>query len=175
MAMQFDVVSAHLNGQGYAFIGRVRLKGLVISGQATAGTVDIFDTDTLPISATYGQAGTTITVTSAAHGLKTGDRVGIAFQAAGGVSATDGNYTITRLDANTFSFESYNSASVATNTVCSYVSGNTHSQWVTSFDTSAVTAGGQVLQILIPGDGILIEEGIYIAMTNINGVTAFLG
>lgn len=173
--MQYDVISAHLNGDGFAYLGRIRLKGLVIAGQSSAGTVDMFDTADFPIAATYGQADNTITVTSAGHALSTGDRVGIAFEAAGGVSGTDGNYTVTVLDDNTFTIESLNTASVATGTVCYYVTGQAHAQWVTSFDTSAVTAGGQIMQILLPGDGILIEEGLYINVSNITGVTLFLG
>lgn len=175
MAMQTDVTSAHLNGSGFAYIGRTRLKSVVISGQASAGTVDIFDTATAPIAATYGQAGTTITVTKEGHGLTTGTIVGIAFIAAGGVSATDGNYPINVLGPDTFTITSLNTASVASLTACSYVSGVRHSNWATSFDTSAVTAGGQALFITLPGEGLLMENGIYIDTLNINAVTVFYG
>ena len=50
---------------------------------------------------TYARSGTTVTVTSTAHGLSTGDQVIADFTSGG---ATDGFYTITVSDANTFTF-----------------------------------------------------------------------
>lgn len=175
--MQYDVTSAHINGDGFAGSGRTRLKGFIVSGQSAAGTVDFFDTLTVPVAATYGQAGTLATITSASHGLITGDWVGIAMQAAGGVSGTDGNYRVTVLDANTFTIVSPNTVSVATNTACTYVTGSDahRSPWVTAVDTSAVTAGGQTMFITLPGEGILIHYGLYLDTFNINSVTVFFG
>jgi hypothetical protein len=177
MAMQYDVTSAHINGDGFAIVGRTRLKGFIVSGQASAGTVDFFDTLTTPVTATYGSVGTLITVTSSAHGLVTGDYVGIAFQAAGGVSGTDGNYRVTYVDANTFTVTSLNTVSVATNTACTYAAGSDahRSPWVTAVDTSAVTAGGQTMFVTLPGEGILIHYGLYLDTFNINSVTVFFG
>lgn len=175
--MQYDVRSAHINGSGFVGTGRARLKGFIVSGQALAGTVDFFDTFTIPVPATYGQTGYTITITKASHGLNTGDYVGVAFQAAAGVAANDGNYQIIRLDANTFTVTSLNSVSIATNTDCTYVAGSSDHKtpWVTAVDTSAVTAGGQTMFITIPGEGILIHNELYLAEKNINSVTIFYG
>lgn len=178
MSIQTDVSSAHLNASGLCYSARTRLRGIAISGQSAAGTVDIFDTLTPPIAATYGQSGTTITVTKTAHGLVTGDLVGISFFASGGgVSSTDGNYEITKIDANTFTITSLNSQSVASNTNCLYVKaeGGHSSPWVTAMDTSAVTAGGQTISLTIPGEGLVIHVGLYISLTNINSVTVFYG
>lgn len=175
--MQYDVQSAHINGSGFVGTGRARLKGFIVSGQASAGTVDFFDTYTIPVAATYGQTGYTITVTKSSHGLITGDYVGIAFQAAGGVAANDGNYRVTKLDDNTFTVTSLNSLSIATNTDCTFVAGSDdhRSPWVTAVDTSAVTAGGQTMFITLPGEGILIHYELYLAEKNINSVTIFYG
>jgi hypothetical protein len=77
--MQTDVKSGHLNNNGFVALGRTRLKALSTVGSSTAGTLDIFDTVTAPVSATYARSTTTITVTKTAHGLATGDVVGLAF------------------------------------------------------------------------------------------------
>ena len=73
--MQTDVKSGHLNNSGFVVLGRNRLKAVSMVGTATAGTLDIFDTTTAPVAATYARSGTTITVTKSAHGLATGDIV----------------------------------------------------------------------------------------------------
>ena len=102
--MQTDVLSGHIDTSGFIVPnGRVRVKSIVFQGSGSgAGSVDVFDTTTAPISATYGRSGTTITVTKSSHGLSTGNVVGIEFQAAGGASGTNGNYVITVTGANTF-------------------------------------------------------------------------
>ena len=79
MSMQTDVLSAHTNQSGFMVIGRCRLKGFLAVSSSTAGTVNVWDTTSTPTSMTYGRSGTTVTVTQAAHGLKTGDIVGLTF------------------------------------------------------------------------------------------------
>jgi hypothetical protein len=176
MTMQYDVQSAHLNSTGFALLGRARVKGLVISSTATGGTVTIWDSTVATTSATYAQSAYTVTVTSSAHGLSTGNRVGISFAAATGVSATNGNYTITVTDANTFTITDINSRTIAASTACSYISSpaNGTTQWHMTIDTAAAAA---TTNIWIPGEGMLIESGLYIGMTttNITAVTVFYG
>ena len=71
----------------------------------------------LSTSATYGQSGTTITVTKTSHGYSVGDFVVITFTAG---SATDGNYEITSKTDNTFTVTSATSATISSGTACTY-------------------------------------------------------
>ena len=66
---------------------------------------------------TYGQSGTTITVTKTAHGYSVGDFVVIDFAAGG---ATDGNYQITSKTDNTFTVTSATSATISAGTSWTY-------------------------------------------------------
>ena len=88
MTMQTDVSSTHLNASGYCFIGRTRIRAMVLVGTATAGTVNVWDTTTDPVTgSTYGRSGYTVTVSSTAHGLTTGQQVGITFATGTGGTA----------------------------------------------------------------------------------------
>ena len=71
----------------------------------------------LSTSATYGQSGTTITVTKNSHGYSVGDFVVIDFTAG---SATDGNYEIITKTDNTFTVTSATSATISSGTACTY-------------------------------------------------------
>ena len=168
MGMQTDVKSGHLNNSGFVVLGRNRLKAVSMVGTATAGTLDIFDTTTAPVSATYERAATLITVTKSAHGLITGDVVGLAFAPASGTSGTNGNYVITRLTANTFTVTDINSGTIAGGTVAAYAS-----LWVASYDTGASDLFGNFA--LIPGEGILIKNGIYLNMSNLLSANIYYG
>ena len=55
-----------------------------------------------PTAGTYVRAGNTVTVTMTAHGMTTGQRVTLDFTSG---TATDGAYTITVIDANTFTVQ----------------------------------------------------------------------
>jgi hypothetical protein len=177
MAMQYDVQSVHLNSTGFAYIGRTRVKGLVISSTATGGTVNIWDSLAAVTGATYAQSAFTVTVTSNAHGLVTGQKVGISFGIASGNSATNGNYVVTVTDANTFTITDINSRTIAGGTACSYIAntlGGNSNQWHMTIDTAAAAG---TTNVWIPGEGMLIENGIYMTMTttNITAVTVFYG
>ena len=168
MGMQTDVKSGHLNNSGFVVLGRNRLKAVSMVGTATAGTLDIFDTTTAPVSATYERASTLVTVTKNAHGLVTGDVIGIAFASAGGSSATNGNYVITRLGANTFTVTDINSGTIAGGTVAAYAP-----LWLASYDIGAGDLFGNFA--LIPGEGILVRNGIYLSMSNITSANIYYG
>jgi WD40 repeat protein len=152
--------------------GRTRLKGFIAVSSSTAGTVNVWDTTTAPTSVTYGRSGTTITVTLASHGLTTGDVVGLTFAPAGGVSATNGNYAVTVLTANTYTVTDINSGTIATSTA-----GTQGTRWLTSFDTSAVTTSGtaQSFYALLPGEGMLVRNGLYAQLANQDSFTVFYG
>ena len=70
------------------------------------------------VSATYGQSGTTITITKTDHGYSVGDFVVIDFTAG---SATDGNYEIQTVpNANTFTVTASASATISGGSSCTY-------------------------------------------------------
>jgi len=167
--MQTDVKAGHLNNTGFVLLGRTRLKGISLVGTATAGTLDVFDTTTAPVTdATYARSGTTITVTKTAHGLVTGDVRGFSFASISGSSATNGNYSITKTGANTFTLTDINSGTIAASTAMAY-----STLWVNSYDVGAGDLFGNFA--LIPGEGILIQNGIYFIMTNITSANIYYG
>ena len=171
--MQTDVLAGHLDVSGFIVQpGRYRVKQVTFQGSGGgAGVVEIFDTAVAPVSATYGRTGALVTVTKSAHGLSTGNRVGLGFSAAGGASGTDGNYTITVVDANSFTITDPNSGTVTPGTACRYV--NSGARWLVSFGTAqSVTTP---LAVLIPGEGILAAQGIYASISNTSFVTVFYG
>ena len=166
--MQTDVKAGHLNNSGFIVLGRNRLKAVSTVGSATAGTLDIFDTVTAPVSATYARSTTTITVTKTAHGLATGDVVGLAFATASGTSGTNGNYVITVASSSTFTVTDINSGTIAGGTVAVY-----STLWVASYDTGATDVFNNY--VLLPGEGILVKNGIYLNMSNIASANVYYG
>jgi hypothetical protein len=166
--MQTDVKAGHLNNSGFVVLGRNRLKAVSMVGTATAGTLDIFDTVTAPVSATYARSTTTITVTKSAHGLADGSVVGIAFATASGTSGTNGNYVITVTSSSTFTVTDINSGTIAGGTVAVY-----STSWVASYDTGASDLFGNFA--LIPGEGILVKNGIYLTMSNLLSANVYYG
>jgi len=169
--MQYDVKTSKIQGPGLMFSGRVRLKQGTVIGNGTAGYIDFFDSVTAPVAATYGRSGTTVTVTSTAHGLSTGNRVGIAYIAAGGVAPVSGNYIITKTGADTFTITDLNSGTIATSTVCHYVATN-NARWLMGINTGTNL---QPFQLLIPGEGILCEQGVYANSANITSTQITYG
>jgi hypothetical protein len=137
-------------------------------GTATAGTLDIFDTTTAPVAATYARSAAVITVTKSAHGLATGDVVGLTFATASGTSGTNGNYVITVASSSTFTVTDINSGTIAGGTVAAYAS-----LWVASYDTGASDLFGNFA--LIPGEGILVKNGIYLSMSNLLSANIYYG
>ena len=160
MAMQYDVKTSHLSGTGLMVSGRVRLKNLIYLGTGTAGGIDLFDTLTAPVAATYARSGYTVTVTSTAHGLVTGQNIGITFSAASSVSAAAGNYIVTKLTADTFTITDLNTGTIAGGTACIFSTG----KWLGGYNTST---GVQPFQVIVPGEGVLAQTGIYTVVTNI--------
>jgi len=163
MTMQYDVKTSKIQGSGCMVSGRTRLKQGTIIGTGTAGQIDFFDSVVAPTAATYGRSGTTVTVTSTGHGLNTGDKIGIAYYPASNVAPVSGNYSITVTDANTFTILDLNSGTISTGTTCYYTNTNT-GNWLMGLNTST---GVQPFQLIIPGEGILCQKGIYSQSTNI--------
>ena len=160
MTMQYDVKTSHLSGTGLMVSGRNRLKNLIYLGTGTAGGIDLFDTLTAPVAATYARSGYTVTVTSTAHGLVTGQNIGITFSAASSVSAAAGNYIVTKLTADTFTITDLNTGTITGGTACIFSTG----KWLGGYNTST---GVQPFQVIVPGEGVLAQTGIYAVVTNI--------
>ena len=170
MGMQYDVKQGHLNESGFFVLGRNRVKGVSFFGGG--GTLVLFDTTSAPVSSsvTYAQSGTTVTVSKTSHGLVTGDVVGIHFDSNTGVSATDGNYSITRVDANSFTLTDINSRTI-TSTAALYVSGV--NRWLMTYETHSTDEFQNAP--LIPGEGVLVVNGIYAYMSAIDSAQIYYG
>jgi len=169
MTMQYDVKGSHFSGSGLAVSGRTRLKNLIYLGTGTAGSIDVFDTTTAPVTTgTYARSGYTVTVTQTAHGLVSGQNIGITFSAATGVSATAGNYVVTVLTSSTFTITDINTGTIAGGTACIFSTG----KWMTSYNTGTAV---QPFQALFAGEGILAQNGIYVVVTNISFQTIQYG
>ena len=169
--MQTDVLSGHVHQSGYIVQQYPsRIKSVSVRGTASAGSFDLFSTSSVPVAATYAQSGSTVTVTSTAHGLATGDVIGISYSTGTGGAATNGNYAITYLTANTFSVVSPNPNTVTAGAVCDYVVDGT---WLMSFDLVA----GDTFQnyFLLPGEGVRANQKVYALMTNLYSATVFYG
>ena len=166
--MQTDVKAGHLNESGFVLKYRTRLKAVSTVGTANAGTLDIFDTIATPVAATYARTAAVITITKVAHGLVTGDVVGIAFATASGTSGTNGNYSITRTGADTFTVTDINSGTVAGGTAAVY-----STLWVASYDIGATDVFSNFA--LIPGEGIVVKNGIYLQMSNLTSANVYYG
>jgi len=166
---QTNVKQAHLNGSGFLVLGRNRVKAISFTGTATAGFVALFDTTTAPVTtATYGRSGTTVTVSATAHGLVTGDVIGIDFAAGTGGTATNGNYSITRVDANSFTLTDINTGSITAGASMVY-----SNRWLMTYDVSASDTFNNAP--IIPQDGVLAVNGIYAYMSNVATCNIYYG
>jgi hypothetical protein len=169
--MQYDVKQGHLNQSGFFVLGRNRVKGVSFYGGS--GTLVLFDTTVAPVtsSVTYGRSSTTVTISKTAHGLSTGAVVGIHFDTGSGGAATDGNYTITRVDADTFTLTDINAGTITGTPAAVYVSGA--NRWLMTYETHSSDEFQNAP--LIPGEGVLAVNGIYAYMNAIDGSQIYYG
>lgn len=169
-----DIKSGHLHSSGYIYKGRARVKAMDVVGTASAGTMEVWDTLTAPVvSGTYGRSGTTVTVTDTAHGLTTGDVIGISFEPDSGVIATPGNYVITVVDDDTFTLVDINSGTISNDPDCRYVAGvdGYSAQWIATFHTSANDTYYNGFNI--PEEGMLCRLGIYVFAENLASINIY--
>jgi len=147
--MQYDVKSVHNTVSGVAVGYRTRLKGVLIS-PSTAVTFNTSFCNNVSQSGTYNIPGsTTCTVTIANHGLTTGDIVYLNFTTG---TAQDDAYTVTVTSPSAFTVTT---ASLTT-------SGNVtmYPEILAEFDCS----NGTAFYTLIPGEGILAQDGIFVGI-----------
>jgi hypothetical protein len=171
-----EVRSGHLHSSGFIFKSRARVKALDVVGGSEGGLLEVWDTDVAPVAATYGRSGDVVAVTKSAHGLKTGDIVGISYEEASGVIATPGNYPITVTGTGTFTITDINSGTIATSTVCRYVRSTKNGYnagWLATYHTSAsdIFFNG----FSVPGDGMMANIGIYVYADNLNSINIYYG
>jgi hypothetical protein len=167
--MQTDVKAATLLYSGLLVNYPTRIKGISVKGTTSAGAMELFDSLTAPVSATYGRSGTTITVTKSSHGLNVGDPVGISFAANSGAAATSGNYKVATVPTDgTFTVTDINSGTVNAGGTCLYAS-----KWIITFRF----ADGDVYTNYweVPGEGIRVDNGVYNNMTDLTAVSIFYG
>jgi hypothetical protein len=164
MAMQYDVKAAHLNASGVAYLGRVRLKSLLTVGSATAGSVNIWDSTVAAKAGTYSRTGDVVTVSVTGHGLTSGQAFGFAANTG---AATSGNFNVASVtNANVFTFtDPFNTGSTTGN--CGI-----NTRFMMAFDTANNSAE---TYLLLPGEGILAENGIVIGMNDQTSLTVFYG
>jgi hypothetical protein len=158
MGMQYDVKSKHLAASGVAYGSRTRLKGAVLSANAAAAQRNVLFMDNNPQAGTYSITSTTMTVT-VANTLTAGDSVWLDFTSGSGV---DGEYTV--LTANATSF-----------TVTTAASGTGNVRLFATTLMEADCYNPVAYSILVPGEGILAENGIYVGMGSNITVTTFYG
>ena len=170
MTMQYDVKQAHLNGSGIMVPFRTRIKGISVTGTASAGQLTIFDTLTAPITTgTYGRSGTTVTITQSAHGLTTGQVIGIDFAAGTGGTATNGNYAVTVTNSSTFTVTDINSGTITASPTLVYSTG----KWLLSYDIAASDSFNNAP--FIPGEGLIAYVGVYAYMVNLAAANIYYG
>ncbi len=170
--MQTDVKQAHHNGSGFFVKGRNRVKGISMVGSGAAdGILVLFDAAAAPVTAsvTYGRSGTTVTVAKTSHGLVSGDVIGIHFANGTGGSATDGTYTVTRIDANSFSITDINSGTITGSPAAIYAVG----RWLITYEVDNTDVFQNAP--FIPGEGVLATTAVYGYMSNIQAAQIYYG
>jgi hypothetical protein len=166
---QTPVKQAHLNASGFMVLGRNRVKAISFTGSATAGYVSLFDTTVAPVTtATYGRSGTTITVTLSAHGLTTGQTIGVDFAAGTGGTATNGNYLVTVTNSSTFTLTDINSGSITAGAAMVF-----SSKWLMTYDVAASDSFNN--SPFIPDDGVIATDGVYAQMSNVVACNIYYG
>jgi len=168
--MQYDVKQAHLNQSGILVPYGTRIKGVSFTGSASAGSLTLFDTVTAPVTTgTYARSGTTVTVTQSAHGLSTGQVIGIDFGVGTGGSATNGNYVVTVLTSGSFTVTDINSGSITAGATMIYSTGT----WMATYDVAASDSYNNAP--LIPGEGVKAITGVYAYMVNLAAANIYYG
>jgi hypothetical protein len=137
-----------------------------ITVNATTVTYETLPPGGRRLSASYSRATNTVTVTTAAHGLSTGDQVEMSFSSGAG---TAGTYTITVTGADTFTY---------TDTVGGTTSGNCTVVYQPSYSPSTVEIAGALRDSLATalGAGFTIVASDYVVrITKVDGTDYTLG
>lgn len=166
MAMQYDVKSTHLSASGVAVNYRTRIKGAIVSANASAVARNTVFADNLTQTGTYGRSTTTVTVTITNHGLATGDRVWLSFSAGTGGTATTNVYSVTVTNANTFT---------VTDTASGTITGSPAVTMYADILLEADSYNPTAFNVIVPGEGILAPNGIFVGLVANVTATVFYG
>jgi hypothetical protein len=157
MTMQYDVKSQHAATSGLMVAYRTRLKGAVVFPFTGATGYSAF-VDNTSISGTYARSTTTATITSAGHGLTTGQWVYLDWDLA------DNPYQVTVTGTNTFTVTVANSGATSGNVTI----------W-TNMLLQADASNATAFTIVVPGEGILALNGIRVFLATDIHATVFYG
>ena len=157
MGFQFDVKSQHAAVSGLMVGGRTRLKGADIFPFTGATGYSAF-VDNTSISGTYARSTTTATITSANHGLSTGQWVYLDWD------LTDNPYQVTVTGTDTFTVTVANSGAASGNVTV----------W-TNMLLQADASNATAFTIVVPGEGILVPNGLRVFLATDIHATAFYG
>lgn len=157
MTMQADVKSQHAATSGLMVGYRTRLKGAVIFPFTGATGYSAF-VDNISISGTYARSTTTATITSANHGLSTGRWVYLDWD------LTDNPYQVTVTGTDTFTVTVANSGATSGNVTI----------W-TNMLLQADASNATAFTIVVPGEGILVPNGLRVFLATDIHATAFYG
>jgi len=155
--MQTDVKSQHAATSGLVVGYRTRLKGAVIFPFSAATGYSTF-VDNTSITGTYARTTTTATITSANHGLITGQWVYLDWD------LTDNPYQVTVTGTNTFTVTVANSGAASGNVTI----------W-TDVLLQADASNATAFTIVVPGQGILAPNGIRAFLATDIHATVFYG
>jgi hypothetical protein len=161
MGMQYDVKSTYASSSGIMVPSRTRLKGAALSAAVTsAGTATFINNAT--ISGTYTRVTTTATITAVNHDLTIYDYVYLDFAAGG---PTDGVYKVaTVTDADVFTVTVADSGNASGNVTV-------YNDVLAQATVSTVSS----TNLVIPGEGILAQDGIRVVLTNSVTATIYYG
>jgi hypothetical protein len=157
MTMQTDVKSQHAAVSGLMVAQRTRLRGATIFPFSGATGYSAFVENT-SIAGTYTRATTTATVTAANHGLSTGQWVYLDWD------LTDNPYQVTVTTPNAFTV-------TVTDTGAASGSVTVYNKMLLQADASNATA----FTMVIPGQGILADQGIRVFLAANIHCTIFYG
>jgi hypothetical protein len=166
MAMQYDVKSVHMSSSGVAVNYRTRLKGAIVSANASAATRNTVFANNVVQTGTYGRTTNVVTVTIANHGLSNGDRVWLDFSAGTGGTATDNIYAVTVTDQNVFTV-----TDSATGSITGTPAVSMYADILLEADSYNPTA----FNVVIPGEGILATNGVFVGLVTNVTTTVFYG
>jgi len=147
-----------MSATGAAIAGRTRLKGAILSANAAAAARNVLFMNNNPQAGTYSIASTTLTVT-VANNLVAGDRVWLDFTSG---SAVDGAYTVVSANATSF-------------TVTTAASGTGNVNVYLTVLLEADSYNAVAYSILVPGEGIVADNGIYVGLPANITATVFFG
>jgi len=92
----------------------------------------------------------------------------VLFDTGTGGAATDGNYTITRTGADTFTLTDINTGTITATPAAVY-----STKWLLTYNVSAADTYNNAP--IIPGEGVRVLNGVYAYMSNVEATQIYYG